>query len=170
MMAVHSNILLIGFGTFFCCLILHVFLWRIRHPRNHAGALLLVFFAPGAALIFFASLCWPHSSGLDLFATSLLHASLSCAYIQIYPASQADSPSLRMLALVGSSMPAGMTEAEIQTHFNQEDLFAARVRDLLEAQLVQEVDEKLVLTLKGRTMVIPFLILRTIVGLSPGKG
>ena len=170
MMSVYLNILLIGFGTFFCCLLLHVFLWRARHPRNHAGALLLVFFVPGAALIFFSSLCWLRLSGLDLFAIALLHASLSCTYIQIYPASQADSPSLRMLALVGSSMPAGMTETEIQTHFNQEDLFAARVHDLLEAQLVQEVDQKLVLTPKGRTMVMPFLILRTIVGLSAGKG
>lgn len=169
-MSVDSTILLIGFGTFFGCLSLHVFLWRLRHPRNHASALLLVFFVPGAGLIFFSSLYWRHLSGLDLFAISLLHVSLSCTYIQIYPASQADSPSLKILAVVGSSMPAGITETEIQTHFNREDLFTARVHDLLEAQLVKEVDGKLVLTPKGRVMVMPFLILRTIVGLSAGKG
>jgi hypothetical protein len=67
-------------------------------------------------------------------------------------------------------MPAGITETEIQTHFNQEGLFTARVHDLLEAQLVKEVDGKLVLTPKGRVMVTPFLILRTIVGLSAGRG
>lgn len=169
-MSVQSNVLIVGFSIFSCCLFLHVLLWRFRHPCNHVAALLLVFFVPGAALIFLSSFLWRQISGLDLFAIALLHASLSCTYIQFYPASQADSPSLKILVMVGESMPAGMTEAEIQTHFNSEDLFTARLQDLLDVRLVHQIDGKLSLSSKGRSLVTPFLILRKIVGLSPGRG
>lgn len=169
-MSIHLSVLLVGSGVFLCCLFLHVFLWRIKHPNNHAGTLLLVFFATGAVLLYFSFLFWPHFSGLDLLAAALLHVSLSCAYIQAYPASQADSPSLKILVLIGNSMPDGMTETEIQTHFHPAELFSARIRDLLDARLIRQINGDLILTPQGRGFILPFLILRKLLGLSAGRG
>ncbi len=169
-MTIHPNILLLGIGLFAGCLIAHVLLWRIRHPRNHALALIGVFFGLGGGLLVLIRFVCPMLSGIDLFALALLHISLSCTYIQIYPASQADSPSLKILVIVGRSMPAGMTEAEIQKHFAPEDLFTARIRDLLAVGQVRRDGDKLVLTSKGIVLVKPFMALRKILGLSAGKG
>ena len=170
MVSIHLSVLMTGCFSFVCCLLLHVFFWRIKHPRNHAGALLSIFFVPGAFFIFLASFFWGHFSNFDLFAVILLHASLSCAYIQFYPASQADSPSLKILTVVGKSMPGGITGAEIQAQFDPAQLFTARVRDLLEAQLVNRVNGNLVITPKGRAFISPFLLLRKLLGLTAGKG
>lgn len=169
-MTIHLSVLLTGFVVFFCCLVAHILLWRIGHPRNHALALLGVFLGLGGALLALLWLLCPVCSMLDLFALVLLHISLSCVYIQIYPASQADSPSLKILVLVGRSMPDGMTEAEIQKHFASEDLFTARLRDLLAVGQVRQDGDSLILTSKGLALVVPFLALRKTLGLPAGKG
>lgn len=169
-MQIHLNVLLAGCGIFLSCLFLHVALWRMRAPRNHAAALLLVFGGAGAPILCLLALWLPHFSHEDLFAIALLHASLSCAYIQFYPASQADSPSLKILVLVGHSMPAGMTADEIQTRFDPSELFAARMHDLLNAQLVHQDKGAISLTPKGKCFILPFLILRKILGLPVGRG
>jgi hypothetical protein len=167
---VHANILIVGSSFFLCCLCLHVFLWRIRHPRNHLGVLLAVFFAPTAVFLLWALWSRAPFSGPDLFALMLLHSSLSCAYIQMYPACQANSPSLDILIEIGRSMPAGMTQRALQGHFDPKELFTARLRDLLDAELTRQTDGRLILTAKGRAFIMPFIYLRKILGLSAGKG
>lgn len=109
-------------------------------------------------------------AALDLTAAGLLHAALSSAYIQVYPASQADSPSLRVLLLVGTSMPVGMTENEIQASFNEDALLESRIQDLVESGLVTESRGKLELSAEGRFLITPFILLRRMLGLEAGKG
>lgn len=163
-------VLFTAFGLFVFCLTLHILLWRFRHPRRHALALLVIFLGPLVLFPFVAVKIWPLVSWIDLVAVSLLHIALSSAYIQIYPASQADSPSLRILRVVEGAAPRGLTEEEIHISFDPEKLLEARIRDLLEAGLVSSAGDALTLTGRGRMLITPFIYLRKILGLRPGKG
>ncbi len=168
-MSAPASILAFGFSTFFCCLCLHVLLWRLRHPHHHVGALLSVFFIPGAVLIGLIALGCRQLTLADLAAIAILHTALSCAYIQIYPASQADSPSLKILVLVGRS-ETGLTAEEIRSFFDPKTLFSDRIHDLLNAKLIYQSGEKLALSSKGEKMIAPFLMLRKALGLPAGRG
>ena len=163
------EILAFGFSSFLICFILHIFIWRLYHPHRHALALLGVFFLPLAALIplvgFLRAL-----AGVELFAVALLHAALSCAYIQVYPASQAQSPSFKILLFVGKAMPAGLAELEIQAQFKPAELLEERIQDLIDAGLVREENGFLELTPSGRVMIFPFVVFRAALGLSAGAG
>ena len=163
-------ILLVGLGLFIICLVCHILIWRRRHPKRHALALFIVFIVPVIVLTPLVGTVWPQLPLVDLAAVMLLHVSLSCAYIQFYPASQADSPSLRILLLVGKSMPLGMTESEICSIFDPKDLFEARVDDLLSSGLIQKSSGKLTITTQGRVFILPFIVFRNLLGLPLGEG
>ena len=163
-------ILLTGFGLFIICLVCHILVWRKWHPKKHVFALFVVFLVPLIILTPIIKILWPQLSGADLIAILLLHISLSCAYIQFYPASQANSPSLRILLLVGKSMLMGMTESEICSTFDPRDLFEARIDDLLNSGLIQETNGKLAITNQGRQLILPFIMFRNFLGLPSGKG
>lgn len=157
-------------SLFFVCLVLHVVAWHVRRPKRHATALLAIFLIPCAVFVLASKGLCPDLPWPDLFAIALLHVALSFAYIQIYPASQADSPSLKMIMLVDKAMPQGLTEAEIRAQFDPNDLFDARIHDLLGAGLVQRQGERLALTRSGESLIKPFLLLRKVLGLPAGKG
>ena len=112
----------------------------------------------------------PYLSLLDLSAIVLLHIALSSAYIQVYPASQATSPSLKILLLIKKSMPHGMAEIQIQKVFNPKELLETRIQDLVDSGLVWENGDKLALTSSGHALILPFVFLRQILGLPAGKG
>ena len=148
---------------------IHVVIWRFRQPKQHALvlmvivlALLVIFVIAGASFQF---------DLIDLTAISLLYIALSCAYIQIYPASQADSPSLRILLIVDQNKDRGLLEEEIKTYFTSKSLFDDRIDDLLSSGLIGETSQqKLILTKKGRLLILPFIILRNLIGLPKGGG
>ena len=169
-MILKPQILLAALSIFLFCLAFHIILWRLRHPKRHALTLLLTFFVPLFLVALFMimfriDVAWP-----TLAAVGLLHAAISCAYIQVYPASQADSPSLKVLLLVGKSMPVGMTENEIQASFNEVALLEARIQDLIDSGLAAESGGKLELSPRGRLLITPFILLRRMLGLDAGKG
>lgn len=109
-------------------------------------------------------------SQADLLAIALLHIAISCAYIQVYPASQADSPSFKILLLIQKSIPNGITEREIQAVFLSQKLLDDRIQDLIDSGLIQEKASTLELTSKGKTFLFPFVFLRKILGYAKGEG
>ena len=112
----------------------------------------------------------PDIAASDMAAIALLHVALACAYIQIYPACQANSPSLQIMRVVDQKMPAGMTENEIRKSFHQEELFDARLQDLIKSGLVEESGGQVRMTKRGGNFVAPFLFIRRWVGLPFGEG
>lgn len=164
------SILLAGVGLFLLSLFVHVVIWRFWHPRRHALALFIIFIMPLFLLAFALSIVWTTFQWLDFASVALLHLALSFAYIQTYPAVQALSPSLRILILVRASMPAGMKEAEIFECFDSKQILDDRIHDLTISHLASETNGVLEITAKGRLFILPFLALRKILGLAPGKG
>ena len=163
-------ILLSGFSFFLICLVIHILIWRIRHPQRHALALSAIFLFPVLPMVLLIHLIGQELPLFDLVSIALLHVALSCAYIQIYPASQADSPSLRLLIHVQQSMPRGLSVEEIYPLFDPLHLFQARIQDLLSSGLVQKTNGLLDLTPKGRALILPFVLFRQMLGLPPGRG
>lgn len=149
-------------------MVLHVALWRLRRPQRDALMLLVVFFTPLAVFLLMAPKF--NLSFLKIFATSLLHIALSSAYILVYPASQAASPSLKVMCLVDRGMPHGLTEEEIAHQFDPGELLEARIHDLLVARLIRQNGDRLSLTAQGRAVVTPFVLLRNMLGLPAGEG
>lgn len=163
------SLLFTGFGLFFLCLFVHIIIWRFRHPRRHGLALFMIFVMPIFNLAILR-LLYPFFTWLDFASIALLHLAMSFAYIQTYPAVQALSPSLRILILVRNSMPAGIKEADILEFFNSKQILEDRIHDLTVSHLASETNGALQITTKGRLFIWPFLLLRKILGLPPGKG
>ena len=162
-------VLCCGFSLFFFCLALHVIVWRWHHPRQHALALLSVFVVPllGFGAFF---LGWHHGALLDVAAIGLLHMALACAYIQIYPAVQAFSPTLVILLLVDKSMPSGATREGLSARLDDRFLLGERIADLVDAKLVREADNQLALAPRGYKLIQFFIVFRRMLGLGLGKG
>ncbi|OGW85870.1 MAG: hypothetical protein A3C35_00020 [Omnitrophica bacterium RIFCSPHIGHO2_02_FULL_46_11] len=148
----------------------HFALWRFRRPKHQATVLFLVFFLPLTMAIPICCVLCPSISPGDLAAIALLHFATSCAYILVYPAAQADNPSLRLLTLVKKSAPHGMEESEILDFFKKSGLFEARIYDLLNAGLIYQSKGRLCLTRRGRSFVLPFIVLRKVLGMPAGEG
>ncbi len=112
----------------------------------------------------------PYFPWTDFYAILLLHTSLSLAYILVYPASQADSPSFKILLHVGRAMPSGLSTEEIQSRFPASALLDARIQDLINANLARVQSDRLILTRQGRYFIKPFIMLRKALGLPAGAG
>lgn len=156
--------------TFLVCLVLHILIWRIRKPKEHAGALLAVFLLPLTVLPYLAGLFCFSATVLEWAAIFLLHAGLSFSYIQLYPASQADSPSLRIMILVSKAMPDGLTPEALTAQFDSARLFHDRLNDLAAVGQIRLDNDRVRLTSRGRLMILPFFWLRRMIGLPWGKG
>ena len=164
------SILIVVALLFSFSMALHVVLWRWRRPQQQIGWFLIIFLTP----LLLLTLAWfrpvSYLSLQDFLFVVLAHLSLSCAYIQIYPACQALSPSLMVLLFVGNSMPDGMTEAEIQARFSREILLGNRIQDLLVSGLIRENKGQFEIAPQGLLIVLPGIFLRKMLGLTPGKG
>jgi hypothetical protein len=130
----------------------HAALWRIARPTSDARALFLIFLGvPAAAALgfmgagtAFAGGGWPQR--LDVLAMLLLHWALSLAYIQTYPAVQAQSPSLEIVYAVFKSMPRGLSREELLTTLDTRQLVGDRVEDLVANRLIRAAGDLYILT------------------------
>lgn len=158
----------LAFDLFVFCLVLHVIAWRLRRPKADIALLVMIFFTP---LVIFLIIAPRYEIPfLALMAVALLHTALSCSYILIYPASQAASPSLKIMRLVDKAKPDGLTEEEIARQFESGELLEARIQDLIAAKMIHQKGDQLSLTPLGQAFVAPFVYLRQILGLPLGKG
>jgi hypothetical protein len=169
-------VLLAAFTSFACCLMCHVALWRIARPTSDARALFLIFLGvPAAAALgfmgagtAFAGGGWPQ--WLDVLAMLLLHWALSLAYIQTYPAVQAQSPSLEIVYAVFKSMPRGLSREELLTTLDTRQLVGDRVEDLVANRLIRAAGDLYILTPLSTLIVKFFLGFRSLLGLSSRGG
>ena len=160
-------LLLYGLTVFVICLCIHLLLWRIRRPGNEVLVLLLIFFIMPLLVICFSRFLYGVeflSHPVNLATISLLHMALSSAYIATYPAAKATSPTLKILLIVASAMPTGLTRADIVNHVDVPELFSNYLKDL-ECSLIAKEGDGFVLTWKGRLTVSFFILFRRMLGL-----
>ena len=105
-----------------------------------------------------------------IFSTFLLYFSLSCAYIQTYPAARANAPSLQIVRFIYKSGEKGLSEEEIINKFSISNLVYERVEDLIKENFVYQQDNSILLTKKGVILANIFCVYRRLYGLDLGQG
>lgn len=96
-------------------------LWRRARPRSDVWALFLIFLGLPTLLALIAlggGVFLPRTgfpTPLEIGAVLLLHWALSAAYVQSYPAAQAQSPSLEIANAVAKSLPRGLSREKLLT-------------------------------------------------------
>ncbi len=167
--------LLIGVASFSLSLALHVLLWRLSRPRSDLWVLLAIFlaFPTLVALLILAGRAALPDAGfpapLDVGAVLMLHWAISAAYVQSYPAAQAQSPSLEIAHAIAKSAPRGLSREELMATLTTGSLVQARVEDLVSNRLIRMEGDRYVLTPGAARLVEFFLGLRAFLGL-PGPG
>lgn len=164
---------------FTSALILHVVVWRIRRPQPPWFPLLGILLATPLGLIIIMQVLdivglkpeWAlNLTPIEWLAAYVLHCALAGGYFLIFPIFEVGSPMFRLMLLLKSSMPKGMSMAEIEQAISSQDDLTPRLEDLLQMGLVAESDHKLVITPAGKGFLRPFLLLRYLLGLPPGEG
>ena len=155
--------------------VIHVFWWRLFHPRSHISALILCFILLPAIVLFICILI-----GGDWGITALVRPKLAYAvffyyciagaYIQTYPAIQAWSPSLYIVYIIRNSGKT-LSCAEIAEQISAESLIHERIQDLLDEGLLRsDSNGNVRLTAKGNALALFFIKFRQLLGLGEGGG
>lgn len=167
----NPDIIIYGFILFFICLIIHIFIWRIKIPANDALALFLIFLII-PFLIFLVSIVGLKDfiSGIVLTEVLLLHLSFSLIYIASYPAAQAVSPSLNILLIIGSSDKKRMTGNDIFNQCSNIRIVTDRVDDLAAYNLILKKGDYFELKPLAKFIINIFIAYRKILGLPAGGG
>jgi len=162
-----------GLALFVCSLVTQVIVWRSGPIKNQPARLAFIFLI---LPIFLMSICEasalshpnlpPGTHWQSLCLAYLLDLSLSLAYMLVYSAVAAFSPSIAILERVEENMPQGLPREElVPPWFSDENLAGARHHNLVSNGLVSYRDANLVLEFKGRFVARCFLIFRRFLGL-----
>lgn len=165
--------LMLGIVIFIAVLVLHIMIWRIKKPKNEMIFLLFLFVILPFLVFIFLFLVNIFKNFTDnnlLFSVFLLYFSLSCAYIQTYPAARANAPSLQIVYFIYKSGKNGLSEEEIINKFNLNNLVYERVEDLIKENFVRQQDNTILLTKKGKVLADIFWLYRKLYGLEFGQG
>ena len=170
-----AAVLIAGLISFAWCVTFHVALWRLRRPRSDIRALVLIFLIVPTMVGVAALAMLPLApEGMrptvpEVGAILLLHLALASAYVQTYPAAQAESPSLEIAYVVGKSMPRGVSREELLVVLAAAALVRERVDDLVANRLVRVEGERYVLTPLSSRLIRAVLGFRALLGLpKPG--
>lgn len=162
--------LITGITIFACLVIAHIIMVRLIVPRQHIKLLFILFLLlPQAVAVFLLLQNTDSFTTNELFTSWLLLLSLCCAYIQTFPAVQANAPSLQIVYFLGQTVN-GMTEEEICSNFQSEELLEKRIDDLITEGFVYKYDGQLCLTAKGKIFAGSFSFFRKMYGLELGEG
>ena len=164
-----------GLKIFLLVLTIHIITWNRLRPKNDMNFLFFMFLVlpaisflliPLFSLKLFLS--YPEKILAVYLPGCLLYFSLACAYIQTYPAFQADAPSLKIMRLIHKS--GTLTGDKIINSFSLENLVQDRVDDLVKDGFISVENGKYYLKPKGKLLAIVFYHYRKLYGLNFGEG
>ncbi len=161
------SVLISGSLLFAIALSLHLAVWRLHYPRNPIKALIFLFGAVILLGIIFLFLYASYTS-LQYLHIVLLFFSLFICYLITYSAIEANSPSLVIVSRIARAGKEGLPFERIKESLGNDLLIEPRLRDLVEARLVDLSGLTYKINEKGRLFVLPFVVFRNFLGL--GKG
>lgn len=170
------SVLICGFTLFIIAFTLHILIWRVKRPKNTAKALIMLFNSIlifGIIVLLWLSYNYPNLSILPgafisyLYITLLFH-SLFVSYLLSYPAIEADSPSLVITTRIAQAGQTGLSREKIKELLKDDLLVEPRLKDLINAGLIDLNNSVYKINTKGVFFIQPFIIYRNFLGL--GKG
>ncbi len=158
------NILIYGLVFFVVAFLLHIAIWRIKKPANSIKILVSLFILVLIAGSILLSL-YEFSSYVYIW---FFFISLFIAYLFSYPAIEVDSPSLVIVMRISESGKAGLNIERLDDLLKDDLLVEPRLKDLVDAGLVDFSSSLYRINKKGVMFILPFIFYRNI--LSLGKG
>jgi phosphatidylserine synthase len=129
-----ARVVLLASATIMIAMAAHIAWWRIKRPVADIPAIFCVFLILPAPL--YGLLALGGAFGVVPFSPAeaalafVMHAALACAYVQTYPAVQAQSPTLSILLAVGAARD-GLDGDGIVKALEAQGLVGERTDDLL---------------------------------------
>lgn len=123
-------------AVFVAALVVHLVLWRIRMPRHHTSALLVIFavvFLLAIPVLLTAVPMWP-----DRMRMALLYLGASLCYVITYSAIEGDSPTLSLMRLLDRNGAGGMPKADVDHFLAERPFVKARLAALILSGHVRE--------------------------------
>jgi len=130
------HLFLITSAVFAVALVVHLSLWRVRMPRHHTSALLVIF-----ALVFSLAILvlldrtpdWP-----DRLRIAFLYLAASLCYVITYSAIEGDSPTLSLMRLLDARGGKGLPTTEVDHFLARRPFVKARLAALILSGHVRE--------------------------------
>jgi hypothetical protein len=164
-----ARVLVVACASVALAMVAHVAWWRWRRPAADIAAIFQVFLIvptlAAAALALGAAMRLVPLSPQEVLLSFALHAALSCAYVQTYPAVQAQSPTLAILLAVGAA-PEGLDDAGIVQALDATALVGERASDLVRNGLLVCEGTRIRPSWAGRIIAVAFGAYRRWLGLS----
>lgn len=173
------SVLIYGSLLYLSAFVLHVLLWKVRLPRRHTRALLRLFLGVfGVGLLAMLVLgrrisIWgipPPAALPEYLQMALFLVSLTMAYVGVYTAIEADSPSLVIIMRIAKAGTSGVSREALDRTLDDDVLIKPRLRDLLADRLVEFDGEKYRLKRSGLIMARVFAFYRNVVMRRQDKG
>lgn len=130
------QLFLIAAAVFVAALILHLIVWRVRLPRHHTSALLIIFalvFLVAIPVLLNVPLSWP-----DRLRIGVLYVAASLCYVITYSAIEGDSPTLSLMRLLAHQAGKGLPVDEVDHFLAQRPFVKARLAALILSGHVRE--------------------------------
>lgn len=168
-----------GLLLFFTSLAVVLAVWRCRRPKRHTRALFFIFFGifisgVGAVIMLQSSFIRSEAFYMNLYFflySGLLFASLSAAFILVYPAVEVDSPSLSIINMISEAGAAGLEKTVLYESLNDDFLVFPRIDDTIRDRLVSRNEKgKYILTPKGVSFVNIFIFFRRLLNITEKGG
>jgi hypothetical protein len=167
------QVILVACASVALAMIAHVAWWRMRRPAADIAGIFRVFLVlptlAYAALAVGGALRVVPFAPAEALLSFVLHLALSSAYVQTYPAVQAQSPTLSILLAIGAT-PGGLDEAGIVRALDATGLVGERASDLLRNKLLVREGTRIRPSAAGQVMATTFRAYRRWLGLSPLGG
>lgn len=170
------SVLICGFALFGAVFLLHTAAWRIKKPANTIKTLVAIFclvLTVGMIMliqlgcIYPDALILPHDF-INYIYIVIFFISLFISYLLSYPAIEADSPSLVIILHISRAGSKGISAAEIKELLKDNQLVEPRLKDLVDAKMVDLTGSVYKINKKGILFIHPFIAYRELLKL--GKG
>ncbi|MBU2489882.1 MAG: hypothetical protein KKA60_10880 [Proteobacteria bacterium] len=165
------GVLVFGLGIVGAGFLVQLVVWRVRTPRRHTRAIVVIFFLALAAGLVLARTV---GQGLGVIGiVGLAHVSLFvlsflAAWIISYSALEAQSPTLVMMEKIAGAGEKGVDEEEFYRDMGDELLVLPRLDDLVRDRLAVLQGGLYVLTPKGRALAGLMAAWRRLLGAGQG--
>lgn len=161
------NVLISGILLFASAFLLHLLVWRLRYPKNPIRILFLLFglvILSGTFFLFF----YASYTAFQCLYVVFLFSSLFICYLITYSAIEADSPSLVIMLRIAQAGKKGLPFQRMKESLGNDLLVQPRLRDLVDARLVDLNGPTYKINKKGKFFIRPFVVFRDFLGLSKG--
>ena len=147
--------LTVSLGLFAAGWLLHVAWWRVRLPRHHSLALVIVFVSlpPAAAVAWLLGGAWPSISLAEVPAVLSLYIGAAVCYLITYSGVEQTSPTLVLVRALEQAGSKGCSREDLVGLITEDMFVRPRLEALRIDGLLTSAGRGFVLTARGRRAV-----------------